>query len=155
MKKITVLLVFSIAAGSVAGQKISERIAHNFNKLKWLENTWVRTNNKPGQSGQERWQKSAAYELHGFCVTMKGNDTVFVEKLVILVKEDTIYYVAGVPENKKLVYFKLSEITDKSFVCENPDHDFPKKIAYYFDGTKLKATVSGNGKAIDYLFVRK
>ena len=57
--------------------------------------------------------------------------------------------------NQKPVYFKLTEITDIGFVCENQEHDFPKKIAYQLDGKKLKAQISGNGKVIDYLFEKK
>jgi hypothetical protein len=63
--------------------------------------------------------------------------------------------VADVPENKEPVYFKLTTITDHSFTCENPQHDFPKTISYIKDGIKLKATISGNGKSIEYLFDRK
>ena len=75
-------------------------------------------------------------------MTMKGKDTVFVEKLRIIAREGDLFYVADVPENQKPVYFKLTEVTDRSFVCENPDHDFPKKIAYLFDGKSLKAAIS-------------
>ena len=33
--------------------------------------------------------------------------------------------------------------------------DFPKKITYRLVGDKLKATISGNGKLSDYLFIKK
>ncbi|WP_315820030.1 hypothetical protein [Paraflavitalea speifideaquila] len=62
---------------------------------------------------------------------------------------------ADVPQNKEPVYFKLTAITKDGFTCENPNHDFPKKIDYKLDGNKLRATISGDGKAIDYLFERQ
>lgn len=155
MKKTLLVIVLFLTLGQVTGQNTSKQVLVNFNKLKWLEGTWNRTNNKPGKSGTERWVKTSSQELRGWGVAMKGSDTVFVEKLRILIKEDNVFYIADVPENEKLVYFKLTEISDSDFVCENPDHDFPKKIAYHLDGNKLKATVSGDGKSIEYLFERK
>lgn len=83
---------------------------------------------------------------------LKGVDTVFVEKIKIVVKDNELYYVADVPENKGEVYFRFIHFSRDGFVCENPQHDFPKKIAYSFDGKTLRATISGDGKQMDYLF---
>ena len=124
-------------------------------KLDWLVGEWTRTNAKPGSSGIEKWIMNSPTELQGWGINMRGNDTALVEKLKIIVKDNNIYYVADVPENKGVVLFKLTKITENGFVCENPEHDFPKQIAYTRDGTKLKATISGNGKAMDYLFEKK
>jgi hypothetical protein len=123
-------------------------------KVDWLTGTWTRTNAKPGKTGLEVWTKNGS-ELAGRGITMKGADTAFVEKLKIVSKDGKLFYVADVPENSSAVWFEFTELTAKGFVCENPKHDFPKKISYRLDGDKLKATISGNGKEIDYLFVRK
>jgi hypothetical protein len=40
-------------------------------------------------------------------------------------------------------------------VCERPEHDFPKKITYQRTGNQLKATISENGKHVDYLYLKK
>lgn len=96
-------------------------------KLEWLIGKWKRTNVKPGQTATESWVKESASRFKGQGVVIKGNDTTFVEKLSLLVKDDQIFYVADVKENKGLVYFKLSSITSTGFVCENAEHDFPKK----------------------------
>jgi len=155
MKKTYLLLLLWITFGHAYSQNVSKEIAGNFKKLKWLEGTWLRADSKAGQSGHERWLRSSPYEIRGYGVTMKGQDTLFVEKLRILVKDDNLYYVADVPENQTPVYFKLIEISNAGFVCENPDHDFPKKIAYQLEGSNLKATISGNGKSMDYLFKKE
>jgi hypothetical protein len=63
--------------------------------------------------------------------------------------------VADVPENKGLVYFKFTATTDHSFTCENPTHDYPKKIIYDHQGNTLKVTISGDGKSNTFLFERK
>lgn len=129
--------------------------ATDLKKLNWLEGTWERTDTKAGRSGHERWTKLSDTELQGIGVNMKGADTSFVEKIKVIVKDGNIFYVADVPENKQEVYFKFTEVSANGFVCENPTHDFPKKIAYVRDGNHLKATISGDGKSIDYLFVKK
>ena len=128
--------------------------AQAVNELSWLTGTWNRTNVKAGRAAHERWIKTAE-GLQGWGVSLNGADTTFVEKLRIVTKEDKLYYVADVPENKALTWFLITEVSANTFTCENPQHDFPKKIVYQRDGNKLKATVSGNGKSIDYLFERK
>jgi hypothetical protein len=127
-----------------------------FEKLAWLSGTWDRTNiSKPERTSHERWEKITSHQWQGVGVTMMGSDTTFVEKISIVVKDDVLYYVADVPENKGAVYFKLTEISDTGFTCENPDHDFPKKISYQLEGVVLKAQISGDGKAIDYWFKKR
>ena len=155
MKNIGLLIILLVTTHAATGQKISQQTTADFKKLNWLVGTWNRTNTKPGKSGEERWEKMGTQELRGFGVNLQGKDTTFVEKLHIVIKDDQIYYVGDVPENQKPVYFKLTEITDIGFVCENQEHDFPKKIVYQLDGKKLKAQISGNGKVIDYLFEKK
>ena len=127
----------------------------DFKKLSWLEGTWTRTNVKPGRSGTERWIITGDKELTGWGITMKGADTSFVEKLKLIVKDGNIFYVSDVPENHRPVDFKLTSIDDNGFVCENPAHDFPKKIAYRRDGKTIRATISGDGKEVAFLFERR
>ncbi|MEK6783727.1 MAG: DUF6265 family protein [Bacteroidota bacterium] len=154
-KNYFIFIILLFLSNNTNGQAVRNVTTENFKKLNWLIGTWYQANTKPGYSAHERWEEISPYEHHGFGITLQGKDTVFIEKLRILIKENDIYYVADVPENQKLAYFKLIEITDSGFVCENPNHDFPKKISYQLDGEKLKAQISGDGKAIDYLFERK
>jgi Domain of unknown function (DUF6265) len=144
MKKLTILL-FAISLTSAYAQT-------DLKNLEWLTGKWTRTNAKPGRSGFEIWQKTSTTEMNGRGINLKGTDTTFVEKLKIIVKENAVFYVADVPQNKEPVLFKATSLTASSIVFENTQHDFPKKIAYEFDGQKLKATISGDGKAIDYWF---
>lgn len=137
-------------------QSSAHEPSQDFKKLEWLVGTWNRTNiSKPGRSSHERWEKTGEYNLRGYGVTMQGSDTVFLEKIAILIRDKSLYYVADVPENKQPVYFKLIEITDTGFVCENPEHDFPKRLSYQINGVNLKAQISGGDKAIDYLFQKQ
>ncbi len=90
----------------------------------------------------------------GVAYHMTGTDTTYTEKLKIVLKDKELYYVADVPENKSEVYFKITEITPSGFVCENPQHDFPKKISYQLTGNSIRAVISGDGKEIPYFFER-
>ncbi len=154
MKKISLFITFIFAVGTAFSQSASTAEG-DFKKLNWLEGTWTRTNAKPGRSGVEVWKRSGVNELTGKGITLKGTDTAFVEKLKMVIKDNVICYVADVPENNSVVYFKLTQLTTKSFVCENPSHDFPKKIAYTLEGNKLIAVISGGDKSISYSFERR
>jgi Domain of unknown function (DUF6265) len=153
MRKLSILAIITLFSGLGFCQSPQPSSA-DFKKLNWLLGTWTRTNSRPGRSGQELWVKVAETSLQGNGVNLKGADTAFVEKLKIIVRDGGIYYVADIVENKEPVYFKFTEISNTSFTCENPKHDFPKKITYALEGSKLKATISGDGKVIDYLFER-
>lgn len=130
-------------------------VAADFDKLNWLQGEWKRLQLPAGRSGHERWVKIADHELKGWGVTMKGMDTAFTEKISIVVKDNLIFYVAETADNKEPVYFAVTKLTTSSFECENPKHDFPKKITYRLEGNRIKAAISGNGKTIDYLFEKQ
>lgn len=121
--------------------------------LGWLVGTWKRVNNKPGQTGSERWLIDPEIGLRGYGVTLKGNDTIFIEKMRIVNGDNNaLYFVADVIENPKPVYFRITSVHQSDFTCENPDHDFPKRIYYRRKMKQLDVTISGNGKSMEYKF---
>jgi hypothetical protein len=151
MKKLLFAIVFVVASAVVYGQPNPKQ---DFRKLKWLTGNWKRTDAGPGRNGTETWSVASATCFKGLGVTLKGKDTVSLEKLSLIIKGNDIFYVADVTGNPKPVYFKMTSITGDSFVCENPEHDFPKKISYKLVGDKIEASISGNGKSIPYNFVK-
>jgi hypothetical protein len=148
-KYVFLLACFIISAGASCQQSTD-----NLSELSWLVGNWERTNGKPGSASFETWEKISAKELGGTGVIMKGSDTVFVEKLRIVLANGQVNYIADVPENKSVVYFPFTSLDENGFVCENLEHDFPKKIAYSRDMNSLTAIISGNGKSITYTFKR-
>ena len=155
MIKRAVLIILSILP-LVSLSQNKDGIKAEFEKLYWLNGVWNQTNiTKPGKALVEQWSKSGDYEMKGQATTTQNGDTVYVERITLLIKDNSIYYVADVPQNKQPVYFKLTSIAANGLVCENPEHDFPKKITYALTGSQLKATISGNGKSFDYLYVKK
>jgi hypothetical protein len=141
-----ILAVVLITLSCQGQQKLHE--------VEWLIGNWSRIDEKPGRTGFEQWHKVSDAELNGNGASLKGTDTLFVEKIRIILKDGSLYYVADVPENNTPVFFKFTAVTPTSFVCENAGHDFPKMIAYSLEGDKLKASISGDGKQIDYFFRR-
>lgn len=126
-----------------------------FKKLEWLTGKWNRTNSNAGHSGYETWDKISDLKLSGKGVTLKSNEVIFMEELELTVKGTDIFYVVTLPGESKPVYFKLTKLNHHGFTCENPTHDFPKKITYKRSGNHVKAVISGDGKSVDYIFVRE
>ncbi len=124
-------------------------------QLTWLEGYWTRLDMKPGRTAHERWERTGEKSMRGWGVTLQEKDTVFVEKLQWVIKDDSLWYVADVTENKEPVWFKCTAVTPDGFTVENRAHDFPKMITYRKDGEKLLATISGNGRSMDFHFMRK
>ena len=153
-KQFQITVFLFLIACSVSAQ-VESSPTQKLKKMEWLLGNWNRTNTKPDRTAHEHWEKKSDTEWAGVGVNMRGSDTVFVEKLKIVIEKGKLFYVADVPENKKLVYFEITSVKSNGFVCENPQHDFPKKIEYQLEGDKLLATISGGEKKIEYFFVRK
>ena len=150
MKKIRYIFLASLTAACICTKA---QTPSHIEDLGWLVGTWKRTNNKPGQKANERWIIDPDIGLRGYGVTMKGNDTLFIEKMRIVPGDnDALYFVADVIENPKPVYFRISSIHQNDFTCENPEHDFPKRIVYQRKMKHLTVTISGGSKSIDYQF---
>jgi Domain of unknown function (DUF6265) len=156
MKPFLPVFALLLCSGFAFCQTTSQPGPSDLKKLNWLAGGWTRTNTKPGRSGHERWTRLNDAEWEGLGIALHGRDTTFVEILKIVLKDGSICYVADLVENKQPTYFKFTEITDHGFVCENPQHDFPKKISYQKTGdTTLKATISGDGRFVDYFFEKQ
>ncbi|RYG27660.1 MAG: hypothetical protein EOO01_41020 [Chitinophagaceae bacterium] len=131
-------------------------IAQNpaINDLSWLTGNWTAIKNKPGKLRTERWEPAVTGRMQGYGIVVQGRDTTFMEKMHIEDKDGTLYFVAEVPENKKPVFFKVITMSKDGFECENPDHDFPKKITYQKRSDTLTVNISGNGNSVDFIFTR-
>ncbi|WP_316821152.1 DUF6265 family protein [Pedobacter gandavensis] len=123
--------------------------------LEWITGKWLRTNAKSGQSGYEIWTKSSDSKLSGKGVTLKGKEILFIENMEFQFKGKELYFVVSVTGEKEATFFKITELIPNGFTCENPQHDFPKKISYKRNGKYLKAVISGDGQSVDYNFIKE
>jgi hypothetical protein len=99
MKSILSVAVLLLTASLSYAQSANTVSVKNFKKLSWLEGTWERTNVKQGKSAHERWEKDSKTKWTGFGVSLQGEDTTFLEQLSIVFENESIYYIADVPEN--------------------------------------------------------
>ncbi len=152
MKYLSIIILFVLANCCQAQNNNSQLGSSSVSQLKWLEGKWLRVNNRPGRTSYETWNTASSTSMDGLGITLMNSDTTFRENLKIIAKDDKLFYVAEVAHNAAPVYFEI-EITGKySFTSHNPDHDFPKQIAYKLDKDRLTATISGDGKSIDFVF---
>lgn len=145
--------LFLVAPQIIAQQ--SSAYAEELSKLSWLAGHWERLEMKDDMRGEERWILTSDTLYEGVGITTKGNDTLFVEQLEIVSKEDTLFYVADVPENPSPVWFEIVEIGEQYFKSENQEHDFPKMISYFLKNKLLSVVISGDNKEVEYHFRKK
>jgi len=124
----------------------------SLDRLDWILGKWKRLNERPDRTSFESWEVDSPGKFAGTGVTLQGKDTVFGEGLSLLIKNGRLYYVADVSHNSEPTYFEVTKITDGGFVCENPQHDFPKKIEYDLEGDRLAVVISGDGRSVPFRF---
>lgn len=150
----TTVVVFILAVAMLPGCGQANRESKALEQMGWLVGTWERMNMKPTETAFETWTRESSIKFAGKGVTLRDQDTVFVETLNLSFKDEKLYYVAEVSHNEEPTYFEVTRVTDSGFVCENPQHDFPKKISYTLDGNRLTVVISGDGKSVPFQFLK-
>ncbi|HTG56043.1 MAG TPA: DUF6265 family protein, partial [Niabella sp.] len=97
----------------------------------------------------ETWHKEndSTYKAESFIVSQK--DTIFYEQVKLEQRNNDIYYIAKTKgqNDNEAVSFKLRSKNAEALIFENPQHDFPTKIAYTKIGSdSLYAEISGLAK---------
>ena len=106
----------------------SEKGDPSFDKLRWLEGDWR------AEIGGRVMIESWTFNNNSFSgegTIESNNQEDFIEKLEIIKRNDSVFYVADVPENKEKTYFHLTSSDDNKFVFSNPGHDYPQTITYF------------------------
>lgn len=141
-------LVFSAFSNPAIEASKSSKDA-NFS---WLLGSWQRINDKEGQQTFEHW-KQASNELYlGMGCTLKDGDTIWKEDIRLRKVEKKWYFEVTGQGEDQATSFILTEINDKSFICKNPENEFPKVISYKESATGLIAEISGGGPHILFEF---
>lgn len=140
------LILFAFICCASYGQKSS---------FDWLGGTWERVNGDAETTTLESWKSAENDFLHGHAFSLKGRDTVYQERISIEKIGSSYYYIADVSHNVEPIKFEIVEIHPDHFIAVNPKHDFPKKIAYFFRQDTMVATISGDGRVIDYVFQKR
>jgi hypothetical protein len=84
LKRIALITLILLPLVSSAQNK--DGIKTEFEKLYWLNGIWNQTNiTKPGKALVEQWTKSGDYEMRGQATTTQNGDTVYVERITLLI----------------------------------------------------------------------
>ncbi len=114
-----VLMLANTAFGQVSLQTLD--------KLSWIAGCW--RNEFPSVTIEEQWMQPRGKSMMGMSRTTKGERTVAHEFIRIVMKGDSVLYIAN-PSGQKQTSFLLVKCEEYEAVFENPDHDFPQRIIY-------------------------
>ncbi|PJE44501.1 MAG: hypothetical protein CUR32_02660 [Flavobacterium sp.] len=125
-------------------------------KAKWFLGHWENVSNE--FIAKEIWMQEtdSSYKAESFITAAK--DTVFYEKVDLIERNDSLFYVVSVrDQNKeKPVSFYLTKSTNNQMVFENPKHDFPNKIIYNkINSDSIVASIHGSNKTEIFPMKRK
>ena len=111
-------------------------------ELSWMSGDWQTETSRA--VSEEHWTRPAGGSMIGMSRTLVGDKTVSFEYLRLEQRPDAIYYVASPNGRCPATDFKLTRLSGKEAIFENPEHDFPKRIIYRknSEGT-LSATIDG------------
>lgn len=105
---------------------------NNFiSEFNWLNGSW-KMNTKKGVI-IESWIAFDDSTMHGKSIMVKnGIDSVQLETIALMYRNSNYYFIptAEGQNNNKAIAFKITSFDENSFVAENPEHDFPKRIVY-------------------------
>ena len=144
MKTLLTLLLCVTAVLSSDGQ------AHEF---QWLVGRWK----LDGKKAYETWiVEPGTNRLTGRSFRIQNMDTLITETVLLDFYDGSYHYIPDVAGDQGPVNFRIVAFDDHSFVAENPQHDFPKRITYHYfiqaGLPKLNASVEGHGRVISYQF---
>jgi hypothetical protein len=155
-KSVCFILVFTFATGSSAMCQQNE-LLHQLQQLKGFWKTEIK-----GKIIFESWKLIDDHEMWGMSYTIKNTDTIIFEQTRIVDRDNQLSYLAKVrsQNNGQEVAFKLISSVNKTFIFENPEHDFPQRVAYQFiSADSVHAWIDGKyrGKQMkeDYYYARQ
>lgn len=108
--------------------------------LSWLTGTWQVT--EGSATTEEHWRPARGGMMLGVSQTVRDGATSAFEHLRIEARQNGVFYVAS-PNDATPTEFELVDQSDWRAVFENPEHDFPTRIIYSRDGSRLTARVEG------------
>lgn len=94
----------------------------------------------------ETWEKVNENLLRGKSYKLNGKDTLVSERVELKKTADGVWYIPTVTDQNagKPVMFRQTLAMGNLFVFENPQHDFPKRIAYEIVSEEvLRAWIDG------------
>lgn len=108
----------------------------------WLAGCWASDGGERGS--EERWTPLAGGTMLGVGRTVEKGKTVAFEFMEIRVLPDGKLAFIAHPAGQGTTVFTALRASGSEVVFENPEHDFPQRVAYAKDGeSKLRARIEG------------
>ena len=130
IRALLLLLVPSVAL-PIAVARQSPVASPSIHDVEWLSGCWERR--RDDRTTIEIWMVPAGGMMLGASRTVASGTTLEYEQLMIREYEGRLVYTAN-PSGQAEASFTSTEVTDSSFVVENPQHDFPRRITYVRTG---------------------
>ena len=156
MKAVAFALVFITSLPAFVNEQKDNKA---FNRLYPLQGKWIMRTGK-GFIGEE-WIKINDDYLQNRGYMIKGKDTIITERVALTNTKEGIFYTSTVEDqnNKQPIAFRLTAADDNTFVFENQQHDFPKRIVYkLITADSLHAWIDDGtetGKRQDFYYKRQ
>lgn len=106
---------------------------------------WKRVNEAEGLQTFESWRKNSGKEYEGLGFTLKLNDTIFIEEMLLQQDSGQWSLIITGGDNQPTT-FKVIVVEKKKFVAENLANEFPQKIRYFKNAANLNAVISKKGE---------
>jgi hypothetical protein len=100
----------------------------DFDDLSWLVGCWQLRNENTVID--EHWMPAEGDSMLGMSRTVRDGRLVGYELILLIETEIGLVYRAH-PSGQAMANFNATESSRRGVVFENPDHDFPKRIAYW------------------------
>lgn len=113
-----------------------------WSQISFLQGSWRVENSNL----LEKWEGGGDDAMIGKVYAISGKDTMLQETVQLIFDQENIWYKATVSSQNtaKVNLYRLTKCNPGLFVFENPDIDFPQKIAYRQIGKdKLLVWVEG------------
>jgi hypothetical protein len=107
----------------------------------WLQGCWKMVS--PERVVEEQWMAPGGNSMLGLGRTVRAGRLVEYELVVLREQGDRLAYEAH-PSGQEPAVFLSRDLTDRSVVFENLDHDFPQRVGYQqSDPNSLLAWIEG------------
>ena len=130
------VLSFSFAMVAVA----SPAAASGVQDLAWLQGCWVMVAGE--RTVEEQWMGPRGGVMLGAGRTVQAGRLVEHEFIVIREEGERLVYEAR-PSGQPMATFPARELTPRSVVFENLQHDFPQRVGYAREDGGLLAWIEG------------
>ena len=142
------LLSLLFLGATAVACSVTSASATTIDELSWLKGCW-QTSGEARQT-TEHWLKPAGRMMLGVSRTIADGRTVQFEFMRIQQEEGGAIYLMATPSGQREARFKMTKVSAREVVFENPTHDYPQRISYKLEGKdSLVARISGTSKGKD------